>query len=178
MRACKVGWIRAYETDEMAATLAVARLIELREELARPAAPPPAPKALTNTSTTLTQIKRRKRNAIDLATDGGMDAKQLREALARLDEEAMALRRRAESEVLGREAAARAADPTRRATVLRQAKTWRVAWARMTVEQRQIVLQELASKIEVGRSGVRCTWRTAEDLAAQEERAASPKHRS
>lgn len=166
---CKEGWIRAHDVDEEAAALAVARLVDLREELARPATAA-APRKPHDATATLARIEVRKRNAIDLATDGAMDAKQLRAALARLDEEAAKVRRQADDEAREAAAAERAADPKRRAALLRDARTWRDGWAKMDVATRRVVLAALAVRVEVGRRGVRCVWRSAADLAGVAEK--------
>lgn len=162
---CDEGWTRAEGIDKQAAALAVARLVELREELGRPAAATVATKKPQDATAALARIETRKRNAIDLATDGGMDAAQLRDALRRLDEEASKVRQRADAEAAEAATAERAADPARRAELRRQARTWQHVWDGANIEQRREILAILADRVEVGRGGVRCHWRSAADLA-------------
>lgn len=163
---CREGWIRAYEADDAAARLVLERLTELREELAKPGKV--APTATTDVSAALARIETKKRNAIDLATDGTLSKAQLREALDRYEAEAAKLRRQAEREKAAHAAAERAADPERRADVLRHVRALRAAWRNMPVDERRKVIALLAKRVEIGRSGVRFSWRSAAELAADE----------
>ena len=61
-------------------------------------------------------------------------------------------------------AEARATDPAARATLLRGLDAIRTAWARMTIDDRRGVLVRLAERVEVGRSGVKCRWRSVAAL--------------
>lgn len=161
---CCEGWIRAYEADQEAAALVLARLEELRHELAR--APKRAERKATDYAAALARVEQKKRNAIDLATDGTMSRETLRETLARYEAEAATLRRAAERETAAAAAAERAADPKARHAVLGQVRAIRAAWARMSVEARREALALLTNRVEIGRNGVRFSWRSVAELAA------------
>ncbi len=164
--ACGEGWIRAYEADEAAERAVATRLAELREELARAPAKTAAPKSIDVTAA-LAKIEARKRRTIDNAADGVISRADLQEALARYEADATKLRRQISREADDRAAEERATDPGRRAAALGQVQALAASWRRMPVEQRREVLALLAIRVEIGRSGVRFTWRSAADLAAK-----------
>ena len=161
---CAEGWNRAHPIDAEASKLALARLEELREELARPATKAPVKRKPSAAGAHLPRIEERRRKVVDLHLDGGIDRAEMDRRVALLDEEAAKHRLVAAREKAAAAAEASAADPERRKALLKNVRAIRAAWARLPVEKRQNALAALAHRVEIGRSGVRFEWRSAVEL--------------
>lgn len=162
---CEEGWIRAHEIDEDVSRQVVTHLASLRDLLAQPATvPKPTTGKGADVPAALARLEAQRRRTVDLATSGVLSARDAKEALARYEEQAATLRRRRDREAEAMAAEARATDPAARATLLRGLDAIRTAWARMTIDDRRGVLVRLAERVEVGRSGVKCRWRSVAAL--------------
>ena len=166
---CGERWTEIGELDAIAAAVVLARVEELREHLAAPPRPPRArPGVGHTTAALLTQLDARKRRAVDLATDGALPADELRAVVARIEEEARGLRARQAAEDAQRAREEAAADPVRRAALLRSVDVLRAAWDAAPVAERREWVRLLAHRVEVGKGVVRPVWRTVEELTADD----------
>jgi DNA invertase Pin-like site-specific DNA recombinase len=166
-KGCGEGWIRAHAIDVAVSARALERLTELREELAHPpreAAPTVHRKDFAGM---LARIDTQRANAVDLATSGAMSGEDLRRALARYEEQASVLRREQTKAAEEEARLLRGTDRESRSRALLDVNAIRASWEHADVEQRREVIGLLAARIEVGRAGVRFTWRSAEDLAGE-----------
>jgi Recombinase zinc beta ribbon domain/Recombinase len=161
---CQAGYARVERVDPVAADLALARLVELRLELARPSSdavrmgetPKPIDFA-TRRRTLDTELTR----AETLAVRGTLSEEGLRRQRERVDEE----RGRLAVAEAAAERAVRAGDPLLRRRVLAEVARIGEAWSRAPVELRRAVLGILVRRIVVYPDTVRIEWKTVEELA-------------
>lgn len=168
---CGEPWPTVREIDELAAALVLARVAELREHLAAPltAAPRRAGVGHEGTTAALARLEARKRRAVALALDADeTTADALRDALAGIESEMRTLRARQAAEDAARAREDAAADPQRRAALLRSVDVLHAAWEAAPVAERREWIRLLAHRVEVGRGVVRPAWRSLEELTAEE----------
>lgn len=158
--ACAGPWVRTDALDDAATEALLARLTELRSDLAGSPAPSRAP----DTAAARARIDAALARAVQMATDGAITAAELTTQRARLEAQRAAL--------TSREAAAdkaeRARTPESRRAVERALRDLARTWSRLTATERREALRLLAVGVAVEADGaLRWTWRSAEDLAAE-----------
>ena len=151
--------VRAAEAE--AEPLILARLEELRADLARePKAPPKAPPS--NMPDRRARLQRKRERLHDLYSDALMTRDELRAAMVNLDAEATRLDAEDDAAMKPSPLADRGA----RRSTLRQVKALGEAWEEATDEERRAVVGQLAHVAHLA-AGEECrfTWRSAEELA-------------
>jgi site-specific DNA recombinase len=159
---CSSAYGRVDRIDAQAGELALARLVELRVELARPAnetTRAPLPDFAAQRS----RLEAQRARAVRGFVSGALTEEDLRRERDRLDEQ---LGRVAVAEGAAARAAA-AADPQARRRVLGEVGRIEGAWGRAGVELRRAALGILARSIRIYAAHVEIEWRTAEELASQ-----------
>jgi hypothetical protein len=156
--ACDAGYVSVAAADAAAGVATLARLVELRDELA--VAPPAAPPA-TDYATKRARLAARRERTIDLGADGAIGRDEVRARLATIDAQLGQLELEAGDEERARELRR----PGARAELLRHVDGLARAWRRATVAERRGVLQRLAEAVKL-RAGAEpaIAWRPAEDL--------------
>ena len=160
---CTKAYIPVRGVESEASPLIVARLEELKEELAREPkriAPAPAPDFAGRRAT----LERRRNKYLELCTDGLMTKDELRGRLIKLD--ADALRVDAEEQAALRPSPL--ADASARRSVLREVGVIAKAWARARPEARREIVGHLAvaARLSSGKRP-RFVWRPAEELLVE-----------
>lgn len=169
---CTASHVHAPTLDALVASAALARVVELRHDLARPATPAPV-LARADHAARAAKLAARRARVIDLAADGAITADDLRTQLARIEVDLAEVNDRQRREIVDQEHAARAADPAARVHLLADVKRMEHAWERLGVAERRRAVQLLAARIEVlpstrpGAAGVvapRIQWRSLAEL--------------
>ena len=157
---CDADYARVDRVDPLAAAQTLARLVELRVELATPGNDAPAPSALPDFA------RRRQQLAAELVrAEGGwvrgvLSEDGLRRARERVDGE---LGRLAVAEGAAARAA-KAQDPGARARILAQAGRIEQAWGLAPVELRRAALGLLARRVTIYAARVEIAWKSLEEL--------------
>jgi DNA invertase Pin-like site-specific DNA recombinase len=160
-RRCSSRYVPVRAAEAEAEPLIVARLEELREELAREPKPErkaPAP----NMEERRAKLRRRRERYLEAFADENMTREELRAAMAKLDGERLRLD--------GEEQSAKKASPlagtAARRSMLRKVGVIRKAWGNATPEERRAIVAHLVHEARLA-AGEPCTfvWRSAEELA-------------
>ncbi len=156
-------YVRVDAIEAAAAPLVIARLAELREELARE--PPPESRVEVQDFAARRETLARKRGRIaDAFADGGLDREGMRARLAKLDAEGLRLDGEERAVAKGNPLASAEVRRSTLAAVELIAKGWRKA----SPEVRRGIVGRLAKGARIGSGSVSFTWRTAEEMAEQE----------
>lgn len=160
---CAGPYVRAEPLDELATSAVLARVEELRAELARPRAEVKREAKAFDLAGARSRIATRRARAVQLAVDDAITSAQLITQQARLDAELAKLAAR-ETET-AREA--KGMDVEARATVAGALKHIAKTWQRLTVAERREALQLLTVRVELDADGqLLWTWKSIVDLAA------------
>lgn len=156
---CDSAGLRVEPVDAAAGALVLARLQELRAQLAT--APPRPTAAIVGPKRA--ELAARRERLVDLAERGAITAEDLTRRLATITAELATVDARAAEEATERSRT----DPAARAGVLGHVDAIAAAWASMPVAERREVVRELASRIVLaaGESPL-VTWRPLEELVA------------
>jgi site-specific DNA recombinase len=148
-------YMRVEEFDPLVADMILARLVELKDELAR--GPEPRKEATVDLAAERLKLQRKRERFIEAFADAGMTKEELRTALARVDEartklDAMDLKP--------------VATPEAHRAALAKVENIRLAWARASWPIRRLALHELATavRVEWGETP-EVLWKTAEEIA-------------
>lgn len=158
---CDAEYGRVDRIDARAGELALARLVELRVELATPSndeqAPPPKVDFAARRVRLRAELERAELGWVKgLLTDDG-----LRRARERLDEDLGRL----EVASAAAERAARATDPLARRRTLAEVARIEEAWDRAPVALRRACMAVLAARVVILGADVQIAWRTAAELS-------------
>lgn len=159
---CSAPYVNVAVADAAAHALALGRLQELRAELAAPS-PAKPPRKVKDFDAVRRSLAAARDRAIDLASRGTISESELRQQLARLDEEVGKLELAAAASA--REAAAE--DPRARRVALANVSALESAWSSSTVAERREAIQLLARRIELLPSELRIQWYSAAELAME-----------
>lgn len=152
----------------------VARLEELRHELARAPAAPVVPLAAGRIASKRAAIERRRERCLEAFMDGAMTREQMRATIAKLEAEVLRLD--------AEEAAAKRpnplADAAKRRAVLAEVGRVALAWSLATPEAKRRIAGHLATEVRM-EAGKPCasTWRSAEELSETARVALLPANR-
>jgi DNA invertase Pin-like site-specific DNA recombinase len=160
--ACDAQFLRVDKIDPQLATLAKARLVELREELGREDTPAPASK-LGDIQARVDRLTSKRERTIDLITDGTLDGADGRERLRKIDIELRELAATTRVE----EAKTKAARPAVRAAVLRDVEQLARAWRLASPAARRTILQRLTNAVSVDGDSIKPAWKTLAELALE-----------
>lgn len=150
---------RVEPLDAEVSDLVLARLVELRAHLAgtrKRVAP------ATDHTAERERLRKKRERYLEAFADAGMTKAELRAALARVDEQ------RTRLDAKEAEQAREVSDDAVRAALTKIASV-QLAWSRADAVTRRLVLHELATVVSVGPAGTVVTWRTPEEIAADEE---------
>jgi DNA invertase Pin-like site-specific DNA recombinase len=161
-RATNGSFVPVAEVEEQVGALVLARLEELRHDIARGAEPDSAPRLVDFDAKRRALALRRDRILVEFEY-GHIDREQLRAKLAKLDAER--LRVDADEQEAATTSVLASADVRR--ALLREITAVRIAWSHATESERRELVGLLASSVRLakGRAPVP-VWRTAEELAA------------
>ena len=150
-----ISELRAIE--DIAAELMLARLVELRAELAR--APKVAERTERDFGAEVTALEKKKRRVLDMYEDGTITRDDLRERVRTIDAQKMTI----ESEA---SVPARLADPKTRRAMLAEVTTLKAAWSKAQPEQRRMIANALSKTVAIVRDGAPVAeWRSLEEMA-------------
>lgn len=172
---CKSRHVHGERLDALVAQATLARLVELRGELAKQRPAPPAVEPELDHDAKLAKARRKRERLISAYADGTIEKDDLAARLTKLDAEIGKLSTATATAKRRRAAAERAAAPEVRVELLAQIETLTKAWQRAPVDTRREVLRRLAARIEVPPPPPRVhevprpriVWRSVEDLAAE-----------
>ena len=159
-RKCGAPYVPVGGVEAKAEAFVVARLDELRDELAREPKAPPQP-ASKDFAGRRAQVERRRERFVDAFGDGLMSKGQLQARLAKLDTEAL----RIDGEEQAALRPSPLADVSARRAALREVGTIAKAWRKAPAKARREIAGHLATavRIAVGNAPV-FTWRPTEEL--------------
>ncbi len=160
-RANSGAYVPVRKVEAQAEPLIVARLEELREELARePKTEPTA--AASDLPERRARLQRKREKCHEMYSDAMMTRDELRAAMAKLD--AQATRLDAEEDAARRPTPLAGKDARR--AMLRQVRAIAEAWEEATAEEKRTIVGQLAHVVQLA-AGQCCgfAWRTAEELA-------------
>lgn len=159
-RATNGSYVPVLEVERAFAPLVVARLGELREELAKGH---DKPRAVVDHTEKRAKLARRRERYLEAYADETMTRDELRAAMAKLDAELMRLE--AEESAANRPDAL--AEPKVRREMLREMDALAKAWRRARPELRRALVNQLCSAVKlVAGQEPRPVWRSLADLAA------------
>lgn len=156
-------YVRAEETDEAVGEMVLARLAELRHELARGEFPAPPPAKAARAA--VDRLRKRRERIIDALADGTLAKSDVSRRLRELDAELA----EAEDELERQESIHAAGNPAARKAALKATATLREAWAKAEPrERREIVslLVDLPIVLARGQEPA-ITWRPASELVVE-----------
>jgi DNA invertase Pin-like site-specific DNA recombinase len=157
---CTTNYIRVGTVESEAGPLIVARLAELREDIARGPEPVSAP--VVDYAAKRAKLAAKRERVLESFDDGDMTRDEKRVKVAKIDE---AQRRLDAAEVADAKPSALASEEVRR-DVLRSLDVLAKSWKRAAPDVRRAVVQDLATAAHVAPGApLRFTWRTAEALA-------------
>jgi DNA invertase Pin-like site-specific DNA recombinase len=159
---CENGYMRVEQVDVEVARMAFDRLVELREELARPAPKPAAPRGAQGADAKRERLTAQRNRVITAYTKGMIAESDLQSQLARIDHDLARLAMLVEDAAR----AAKAPDPEARRKALADVAELSRAWSALDVTARREAVDHLARTIRL-RSGSlpEIEWRTADELA-------------
>jgi DNA invertase Pin-like site-specific DNA recombinase len=160
--ACAKGCVRVRDVEAQANPLIVARLKELKEELAREpkrAARAPVP----DFGARRAQLQRRRDKYLEAFADDLMTREELRTRMSKLDADAL----RIDGEEHAATRSTPLTDPSARRSALREVGVIAKAWARARPEARREIVGHLAlsARMGPGEQAPTFEWRSAQDLA-------------
>ncbi len=157
-------YMRVKLFDGEVSKMMLARLVELRAELARGAEPAPPPKVI-DFAVEKGRLQKKRERYIEAFSDAGMTKEELRASLAKVDE----ARTRLEAKEAEQQGLSPRATAAARRQVLDRVKTMVKAWRAATAPQKRELLHIFARtvSIENGKAPV-VDWRSPAELAAEE----------
>ncbi len=151
---CVREYVLVESVEEPAAEMVLARLGELRAELA--ATPKRVP--VVDTSAKVARLQRKREKLLDAYTDGIMTREELRTRLEKVDVERMRLT-----------AQPRTVDVGERRRMFAEVVALEAAWTRASGPIRRAIVKQLVEQAEVAKDEApRLVWRATEDLSAEE----------
>ncbi|MGH7436651.1 MAG: recombinase family protein, partial [Polyangiaceae bacterium] len=151
--------VRAVEAQ--AEPLIVARLAELREELAREPKRDPRPVAM-DFSQQREKLQRRRDKYLEAFADELISRDELRVKLGKVDSQILDI----DANELASRRPKPLADPSARRVVLREVAAIRTAWGRAEPSAKRAIVGQLVTSVRVATgSDLQFVWRTAEELA-------------
>lgn len=158
---CGVRYILVETADEAVSMMALARLSELRDEIADGAEEKPRAKALDLTAKR-EQLRAKRDRVIEAYTDAAIDKAERDAKLAAVDKMVAAL------DVKAAEVAQPLSTPQVRRETLRHVEQLGKAWRRAPASVRRDILHELAHEVRLQRDAAPVVrWKTAEEIAAE-----------
>jgi DNA invertase Pin-like site-specific DNA recombinase len=151
--------VRRVESD--AAPMIVARLEELREELARPPKPVPVARVAVDVAERRAKLQRRREALLEQNLDGHITRDGLRVAMAKIDAQVLAL----DAQAAAASKPAPLADPGARRAALRDVGAIAKAWRKATPEERRTIVGHLATSAKIAPGRLAFTWRSAAEMA-------------
>lgn len=158
---CTSRFVAVRKAEEEASAMVLARLVELREEIAR--GPDRAPKTSRDYDEELRAVDRRRKRIVEAFEDGGTTRDEMRAKLARADLQRAAI----EADRDAARAPSALADASTRRAVYRDIRAIERAWRKAQPKHRRELVRLLASAVKLahGRSP-EPVWFSLEDLAA------------
>lgn len=154
---CGVRYVPVRAIEDVAGELMLARLVELRAELAQ--APKTTERSERDFGAEVIALEKKRRRVLDMYEDGTITRDDLRERVQAIDAQKMLI----ESEAA---VPTRLADPKTRRAVLAEVSTLKAAWSKAKPEQRRTIVNALAKTVAIVRDAAPVVeWRSLDEMA-------------
>jgi hypothetical protein len=155
------GNISVPEIEAATEPLLIARLEELREELAREPKPRKEPKAATDHAEKRGRLAKKRERFLEAFADGLMTRDELRGALTKVDEQLLKI----DADEQASKKLSPLADPKVRRAILKEVGTIRRAWRSAKPEARREIVGHLVASVRMATGAEpKVHWRTPEEL--------------